>query len=152
MNILLRNLLVLGCSLFFVSNSNSETYYKEGNPNKKPIVGDDNRIVVVNGLPHATIEVVGEYRTYTNTKKHTVRREELAPGDCEEFKKIGRSLTLQRIKLRGLSILSSQGLLYQCKGIEDCEIAQNTMIIVQGVAGRPVFTSSPFSGIKCDLF
>ena len=150
MNIL-RNLLVLGFSLFFVINSNSESY-KNDLPPKRPLVAGGNRIVVVNGLPDDSIEVVGEYRTYTNTKKHTVRREELGPGGCEEFKKVGRALNLQRMKLSSLSILSSQGLLYQCEGIEDCKTTRNTMIIVQGAAGQPVLTSSPLSGIECDWF
>ena len=129
MNIL-RNFLVLGFSLFFASN----------------VLGRE--IIVVNGLPDTTIEATGKYHTNENEGYNIAHKNKrIEPGKCGEFYTTRKGMV--QWELSSLSISSSQGVLHQCAGIEDCKASPN-MVIFQGSNGQPVIFPIPSDDVECD--
>ena len=134
MNIL-RNLLVLGFSLFFVSNA----------------LGIN---TVYNGLPDTTITVEWDYYRSENGRGWRAN-EKLYPGYCFIFResKHWQSLLpfVSMMPLVRLKISSRNRVLYQCEGEENCKkTAFQDKVVVQGADGQPLLVSIPEGGIDGD--
>ena len=129
MNIL-RNLLVLGFSLFFISNA----------------LGFN---TVFNGLPHTKITLEVTY--YSNPGRFMWEEGwrtsyVIFPGRCFGFfKRMGL------MPFDSLKISSPNRVLYQCEGEENCKkTAFLDRVVVQGADGQPLLVPIPEVGIDGD--